>query len=91
MKQITEKVLEQTTNAWQRPVEQFRQELEIEASDVGRDLPNYLGFRHRTIKVHARDVGKKIIQYSGGLHRCAETYRGCPWSCWVFATNQTLA
>jgi hypothetical protein len=57
---------------------------EIEPSDVAKERPNYLGFRHRTWIFTSSDVGAKIEVLSGGLHRCPESHKGCPWTCWSF-------
>lgn len=80
MKQLTEFKIQWGTNAngqgtwWEEAI------FEIEASDVGRTLPHYLGHNHRAFALRPSAVGKQIVKYRDDSG----------WQCWVFHTGDRV-
>ena len=77
MKVITERKPNSGLNAWGRPSSCYRQVMVIEESDIGKDLPHYLGYNHRTYKVKSEDLGK-VLEYLTDDSQ---------WQCWSFGRS----
>ncbi len=71
MKQLTEKVVSNTRNAWGGYANVAHQEFEVEANDIGQVKENYLGYRHKSYKFAPSDLGRIIDVMSDGT----------TWSC----------
>jgi hypothetical protein len=74
MKQLTEYVRVNATNAWGRPSTHMEAVFEIEASDVGVTRDHYLGHNHRSVVFSYGDVGRQIVNMRDGTG----------WTCWSF-------
>ena len=78
MKQLTEFKIQEGTNANGQGTRWKEAILVIEASDVGRALPHYLGHNHRAFALRPGDAGKQIVKY----------WDDSGWQCWVFHTGE---
>lgn len=74
MKQIGEPRKVTAPNALGKNSTCWHTTYEIEASDVNVVRENYLGFRHRSLKLTHEDVGRTIIVMTDGTG----------WTCWSF-------
>lgn len=82
MKQLTENIYHEGSNAWGGDGGTYRQRFEIELSDVGVVKDHLGGANHSRHKFTEKDVGRTIIVYSD---RASFPTNG-GWNCWMFST-----
>lgn len=90
MRALDQKRSVTAANGWGRDSTTYQQTFEIEESDVGRPMDDYLGHGHRRYTIARADVGRKInVMTHPSQQRDGRSYR-----CWSFCletqTNGTL-
>lgn len=75
MKPLGEPFKHSGANAWGQTSHTMRQHLQVEASDVGTSLADYLGQGQPARRFTASDVGRTV-----------ETIRAPGYFCWTFHT-----
>ena len=69
MKALTTIKRTTSSNAWGRDVSINKQIFEIEAADIGKELPNYLGHGQKSKLLAQCDLGKTIeVMTDTGYH-----------------------
>lgn len=69
MKQLTDKVLTRSANAWGRDTNVYRQRFVIETTDVGRNRNDYGGHGQPGKTFKTSDVGREIeVMTDTGYH-----------------------